>query len=277
MLTTILFHIITHQSELAVHLSLLSLAHHYPLPLQVSCELSRAFNLDIRRALLHMQWRLSWKQLPMEESDCSSELASHSFPTLPPPISTTISCPWKQPSEQLLSLSGLESPELVKASIMCDFRAAVDCIDCCPRQVMCVHQPWLARLRPSVLDQLPDSNTLSCACSLGNNIHQLLSQRLCFSTIASTTTTTTTATTTTTSWITPGGDARSELIEMVCHPLLVTVCVCRGRTIAVATAGELFPLHWSVRRRTIFTDCLPYLKLMYITENQNRSEMKRRR
>ena len=47
--------------ELASHLSLLSLANGWPLPLQHSQQLCQVFHRDIRKLILHLQLTLSWQ------------------------------------------------------------------------------------------------------------------------------------------------------------------------------------------------------------------------
>lgn len=158
-----------------MHLGLLSLAHHCPVSVQSACEWSRSFNFDIRRAFLYMQWRLSWKQTLVEKSN-SFKTVNHSPLAMPGSISTKLFFPWKHCTSEHLHPLCLQSCKLIVASAVCDHRVSTDCVATNPGDMPPMHQPWAARLQPTLLDQLADNNTHNHTSTLGNSIHQLLSQ-----------------------------------------------------------------------------------------------------
>ena len=94
------------------------------------------------------------------------------------PISTASFLPWRHldgQSHQPL----LKPSKLMQASSLCDYRMDVDCVSVSYLgQGTFVHQPWLAIVQPSLLDQLPETNSFSFYSALGRDICQLLDERL---------------------------------------------------------------------------------------------------
>ena len=148
-----------YQLELAVHLSLLSLANGWPLPLHLSSQLSQYFLSDIRKAMLYMQFMLSWKPVnPMSINLSDSvglvNLTNISFPK----------CrrhPWRA-SNQSSHIYIQHHSELELMSMLNDFTGEVDCIKGASWQKDLIYRPWVASLKPSLLDEFPD-------CSLPNS------------------------------------------------------------------------------------------------------------
>lgn len=141
---------------MAVHLSLLSLANGWSLPLQQSQQICNVFHGDIRRAILHLQFTLSW--LP---SDPASPLLDEIHVNDDIPVLSRRLYPWKENDVQFLP------SHLDHISLLADWKSDMDCIST-------YHQsPDMIKLKPSLLDELPQN--LPFACSVENDLVNTLS------------------------------------------------------------------------------------------------------
>lgn len=161
-----------YQSEVAVHLCLLSLANGWPLPLDQSLQISRHFHCDIRKAILYMQLMLSWQPTdPFKLLDDIDPAPTRFTPPLS--ISKDMFFPWHipHPVTHDYNFSDLEMESI---SLLGDIKGAVDCIKGRSHHLMeCVHRSWLSIPKANVLDEFP-SEGFPPRCSLGQDVIETL-------------------------------------------------------------------------------------------------------
>lgn len=148
------------QLELAVNLSLLSMANGWPLSLPQSQQLCQYFQRDIRKAILHLQLMLSW-----QPSDPIAPLGCQVSDSATTPCLGSLHSPWRtcdQPCSEN-STSCLDS-----ISSLSDWRSEVDCVPLHQHML----QPWTVKLEASLVDELPES---SYSCPLGEELMGILS------------------------------------------------------------------------------------------------------
>lgn len=142
------------QWELAVHLSLLSVANGWPLSIQQSQQLCQHFHRDIRRAILHLQLMLSWQPCdPVAPLHPEAKTSS---------VSPYLSGPWRTRTDQ----NSDHTSSLDSVSLLSDWKSEVDCIVGYQNP-----QPWTVKIEASLMDELPES---SFPCLVGEELVETL-------------------------------------------------------------------------------------------------------
>lgn len=152
------------QLELAINISLMSMANGWPLSLQQSQQLCQYFQRDIRKAILHLQLMLSW-----QGSDPTAPLGYEVRDSVTTPLALcmgNLHSPWRtcdQPCYENSTLNGISS--------LSDWRSELDCVPLHQHMI----QPWTVKLEASLVDELPEN---SCSSPLGEELIDFLSQPL---------------------------------------------------------------------------------------------------
>ena len=142
------------QLELAVHLSLLSLANDWPLSLQHSKQLCQIFHRDIRKAMLYLQFMLSWQPSdPMVLVPKTDEIG---IPEIIP-ILSGLYWPWRNNDPHVLDhLFFIVPSSLDYVSVLTNWRSDIDCIRAVSTSQW-KFQPWTIKLEPTLVDELPEN------------------------------------------------------------------------------------------------------------------------
>lgn len=156
------------QIDLAVHLSLLSLANDWPLTLEDSQQLWQHFCGDIRKAILHLQFMLSWK--PTDPMAAFTTRMRNSVPITPSScalkLDNSMLYPWRPILCGLKFGHNLSLSYLDILSMVNNKKCEVDCI--CQEKLH-MHRPWLVTLQPSLLDEVSSTYYSSC-CTVASDI-----------------------------------------------------------------------------------------------------------